>query len=424
MSAAPAALAGLSDTRAASPTGSTPTWSSGIRTPSFDVDPRRLQQRHKLTPYAGRTLFAVPCVTTFVRGERGLGSTTALDARRIGGRLSMSAPFLDLRRSRLRAARRRGRRRQRRFFAPKENLIKARSAGLERGRVHRPRQMDGRLGDAPAPRSRPGRARLVHRPARRARASSAASTSTPRSSPATIPESCAIDVCDLPGMPASTRLADGAPWRELLARPPLEGDAHNLIADRRARRRRRTCGCGIYPGRRRRAAARATARSSPTGIGCGGSGEVDLAAAEHGGVVVACSDMFFGSRHNLIMPGRRAQHGRRLGDEAAARARARLDDRPARRAASIRRVEIDTRHFKGNAPGACSLDVRSASRDGQPLEWRGMARTAAAHAAAAAHASCRSRSSCASSASVTHVRFNIFPDGGVARLRLFGRPRR
>jgi allantoicase len=24
---------------------------------------------------------------------------------------------------------------------------------------------------------------------------------------------------------------------------------------------------------------------------------------------------------------------------------------------------------------------------------------------------------------VTHVRFNIFPDGGVGRLRLFGRPR-
>ena len=32
-------------------------------------------------------------------------------------------------------------------------------------------------------------------------------------------------------------------------------------------------------------------------------GDVDLAAVEHGGTVIACSDMFFGSRHNLIMPG-------------------------------------------------------------------------------------------------------------------------
>src|SRR5581483_2492921 len=32
-------------------------------------------------------------------------------------------------------------------------------------------------------------------------------------------------------------------------------------------------------------------------------GEVDLAAAEHGAVVTDCSNMFYGSRHNLIMPG-------------------------------------------------------------------------------------------------------------------------
>ena len=49
------------------------------------------------------------------------------------------------------------------FFAPKENLLKAGRGGLERGRVHRRRQVDGRLGDPPPARARP---RLVHRPAR------------------------------------------------------------------------------------------------------------------------------------------------------------------------------------------------------------------------------------------------------------------
>ena len=60
-------------------------------------------------------------------------------------------------------------------------------------------------------------------------------------------------------------------------------------------------------------------------------GDVDLAAVEHGGIVVACSDMFFGSRHNLIMPGD-ATH---MGDGWETKRRRgpgpRLDDRPARR---------------------------------------------------------------------------------------------
>ena len=46
-----------------------PISSSGIRTPTSSVDPARLQQRHKLTPYAGRSLFG-RVQTTFVRGER------------------------------------------------------------------------------------------------------------------------------------------------------------------------------------------------------------------------------------------------------------------------------------------------------------------------------------------------------------------
>ena len=43
-------------------------------------------------------------------------------------------------------------------------------------------------------------------------------------------------------------------------------------------------------------------------------GDVDLAAVEHGGLVVACSDMFFGSRHNLDHAGRGDAHGRRMGN--------------------------------------------------------------------------------------------------------------
>ena len=116
-------------------------------------------------------------------------------------------------------------------------------------------------------------------------------------------------------------------------------------------------------------------------------GDVDLAAAEHGGVVVACSDMFFGSRHNLIMPGDATHMGdgwetkRRRGpghDWTIVRLGA---------AGTIRRVEVDTRHFKGNAPGACSLDACAATKRApapRGRECRAVDGAAAAHAAAAA----------------------------------------
>ncbi len=145
----------------------------------------------------------------------------------------------------------------------------ARAAGLARGRVHRARQVDGRLGDAPAARRRAvgRRARLVHHPSRRSRASCAASTSRRPSSQATIPEACAIDVCDLPGLP-TVRDVGTAAWRELLAADRAQRRLAQPDCRSTQTRRRRTCGFGFF----RTAAWRGfacTATSSPTGRGCG-----------------------------------------------------------------------------------------------------------------------------------------------------------
>ncbi|HKB12945.1 MAG TPA: hypothetical protein VKD69_19915, partial [Vicinamibacterales bacterium] len=141
---------------------------------------------------------------------------------------------------------------------------------------------------------------------------------------------------------------------------------------------------------------------------------VDLAAVEHGGVVVGCSDMFFGSRHNLIMPGESTHMGdgwetrRRRGpghDWTIVRLGA---------AGTIRRVVVDTRHFKGNAPGACSIDVSHDEQDWIELLPKTPLQPHTRHLF---------EDELWSIDAVTHARLNIFPDGGVARLRLFGRPR-
>ena len=232
------------------------------------------------------------------------------------------------------------------------------------------------------------------------------------------PESCAIDACDVPGVVAPEALAQ-APWRELLPRGPLRGDTHNLFAIDSAApatylRLR------IYPDggvARLRAYGEVVADWSRLRR----HGDVDLAAVEHGGTVVSCSDMFYGSRHNLIMPGDATHMGD--GWETKRRRGAGYDWTVVRFGAegTIRRVEIDTRHFKGNAPGECSLEAARLDMT-EPLDaaaWRELLpRTPLQPDARHAF-----EEALRDLGDVTHARLNIFPDGGIARLRLCGRPR-
>lgn len=139
--------------------------------------------------------------------------------------------------------------------------------------------------------------------------------------------------------------------------------------------------------------------------------ELDFAAVEHGGQVLTCSDMFFGPKHNLIMPGRainmsdgwetRRRRGPghdwvivRLGVEC-----------------SIRRVEIDTSHFKGNYPDTCSVEASCNATDWSEILPRTKLQADTRHIFV---------DELTRRAASTHVRVNVYPDGGIARLRVFG----
>jgi allantoicase len=235
------------------------------------------------------------------------------------------------------------------------------------------------------------------------------------------PAACALEVSDAPGV-LSADDAGSAEWIEILPRTALTGDHHNLFPIEQLRRATHLR-LRIFPDggvARLRVYGDVLADWDRLRL----RGDVDLAAAEHGGLVVACSDMFFGSRHNLILPG----DGLHMGDGwETRRRRAPGHDWVVIRLGSpgaIRRVEIDTRHFKGNAPAACSLDgcsVESGAVQGlrADVHWRSLLpRTALQPDARQAF-----EDELASIGVATHVRFNIFPDGGVGRLRLYGRPR-
>jgi len=151
-------------------------------------------------------------------------------------------------------------------------------------------------------------------------------------------------------------------------------------------------------------------------------GEMDLAAVEHGGLVLACSDMFFGSQHNLIMPGSAANMSD--GWETRRRRGPGHDWVVIQLGTSgtIRRVEVDTSHFKGNFPESCRLEACrgpgriTEARVFSSLPWvEVLPRTKLQ-----AHTVHPFEKELQDAGVATHVRFSIYPDGGVSRLRIYG----
>ena len=83
----------------------------------------------------------------------------------------------------------------------------------------------------------------------------------------------------------------------------------------------------------------------------------------------------------------------------------------------VSRVELDTDHFKGNAPGRCMLECCDMPNDfdADAAAWTVLVPESPLEP----HA--RHAWDDLTPPPATHVRLNIYPDGGVARLRLFGR---
>jgi allantoicase len=235
------------------------------------------------------------------------------------------------------------------------------------------------------------------------------------------PESCAVEGTSIEGQPnLETLLSDQIRWTEILPRSPLRGDSKNLFSIDGSERFTHLR-LHIYPDG---GVARLRVHGDVMpGTGWLGAPEraqlVDLAAAEHGGLVISSSDMFFGSRHNLIMPGR----GVNMGDGwETKRSRRPGPDWVVVKLATrgvIERALVDTLHFKGNAPDACAIEITKSETDPDGSDdrvWTPLLERTALQPHTAHHF----ERELLAAGEATHARLRIWPDGGVSRLRLFG----
>lgn len=151
---------------------------------------------------------------------------------------------------------------------------------------------------------------------------------------------------------------------------------------------------------------------------------IDLAAASNGAKSVLCNDMFFSHMDNLIMPGR----GVNMGDGWETKRNRTPDNRDwvivrLAHKGTIDKILVDTCHFKGNYPDSCMIEGCTISKDEEDklntpsIKWT----TILPQSKLSADHEHYFEKEITGKGPFTHARLTIFPDGGISRLRLWGR---
>ncbi|KAI1398688.1 Allantoicase [Hypoxylon fuscum] len=147
----------------------------------------------------------------------------------------------------------------------------------------------------------------------------------------------------------------------------------------------------------------------------------DLAAAQNGGVAVSCSDQHFGTKDNLILPGR----GKDMGDgweTARSRTKGHVDWAIIRLGASalVQSFVVDTAYFRGNFPQKTKIDAICWTGNGDPGAdaegWTEVLEPSKCGPDQEHPFTCAVKDK-----PFTHVKLTIIPDGGVKRLRVLAK---
>ena len=227
------------------------------------------------------------------------------------------------------------------------------------------------------------------------------------------PPHASVEGTALEGYPDPIQLAE-ALWVPLVPRAPLIGDSQNLFTVD-SNQRFTHVRLNIFPdGGVARLRVHGEVVPDPRLL----PSVFDVAATEHGGRIAGCSNMFYGHPQNMLAPGL----ARSMGDGwETSRRRDDGNDWVLVQLAVpsvIELAELDTSHFKGNAPGSATLrgiDARTGLLD-DATDWFDLLPQVRLSP------DTRHRFPVSVVPVATHVRLDIFPDGGMARLRLHGRP--
>ncbi|MEV8564755.1 allantoicase [Streptomyces sp. NPDC051322] len=224
------------------------------------------------------------------------------------------------------------------------------------------------------------------------------------------PQRVSVQATSVEGSPSPEQLLGGdVKWEEIVPPTPVLGHAANGFEITTGRRYTHIRLCQHPDGGVARLRVHGEVVPDPAWLEL--LSTVDLVSVLNGGTYEDASDKFYSSPTQIILPGT----SRKMDDGWENRRRRVRDTNDwvrFRLAAqgTVRAVEIDTAYLKGNAAGWIALS----GRDGETGDWfEILPRTAL-------QPDTLHRFKLASTATVTHVRLDTFPDGGVARMRLHG----
>lgn len=215
----------------------------------------------------------------------------------------------------------------------------------------------------------------------------------------------------------------GLQWTEVLPATTLGPSSHHFLKAVSGNAICTHLRVNIYPDG---GIARLRVYGQPVGglLNSDGNKLVDLIALENGGRPIAWNDASFGSTAAaLLLPGR----GLNMGDGWETRRRREPGNDwcviELGAAGIVEKIEVDTAFYKGNYPDRCSIQAafvhggtdRSATT--QSMFWE----TLLPEQKLQMDAVHTYGNEICKLGAITHIRFNIFPDGGISRLRLWGR---
>ena len=154
--------------------------------------------------------------------------------------------------------------------------------------------------------------------------------------------------------------------------------------------------------------------------------EINLTSVLNGASIIACNNEHFGKAENILAPG----IGKNMGDGwETRRSRGKNFDWLILKCATpgkVKKIQIYTHHFKGNYPDTCSLQAAYISKNissniivKNSKKWKMLLNKVKL----GPHKKHNFQNKLMKNAKVNYIKINIFPDGGISRIRLYGSPK-